>query len=52
MKAGDTGGSAPWELARALEVVEVEVGRRVVLEERAAMLRRVSRSIMVVSKRR
>ena len=45
MKAGDTGGSAPWELARALEVVEVEVARRIVPAERAVMLRRVSRSM-------
>ena len=44
-QAGDTGGSAPWELARALEVVEVEVARRIVPAERAVMLRRVSRSM-------
>ena len=45
MEAGDTGGSAPSELARALEVVEVEVARRIVPAERAVMLRRVSRSM-------
>ena len=45
MEAGDTGGSAPSELARALEVVEVEVARRIVPAERAIMLRRVSRSM-------
>ena len=34
-QAGDAGGSAPSELARALEVVEVEVARRIVPAERA-----------------
>ena len=37
-QAGDTGGSAPWELARALEGVEVEGARRIVPADRAVML--------------